>query len=362
MPSNLQESTRERVIAAATEMTRLPLLPEFAQHVLQIARQSPDDIDISEVAEIVSSDSALVARVLRIANSPFYSLKSRVASVRQAMVTIGLNDFMGLMLATSILNRFKVESSLKNLDLSQFWVHTLAVGAAARTLATAERPPMLSSTEANLAALLHDIGKSLFYAAFPGRYDQCLHKMQSSRRLLEETEEEEMGISHADLGGIMADQWQLPAFIASAIRHHHAPQAAEEPWRECAWLVARADNFVITEKIGQSGNRARTTAEMETIRPKANGKIHPPPNLSIELRPRVLKDVEHTLKAALIQWEMAAEPSDPAHPAKAHSAGQSDSPSLAKAAANQTRSGNQAGMAAPLAWFRRLLQILGQGK
>lgn len=85
MPSNLQESTRERVIAAATEMTRLPLLPEFAQHVLQIARQSPDDIDISEVAEIVSSDSALVARVLRIANSPFYSLKSRVASVRQAM-------------------------------------------------------------------------------------------------------------------------------------------------------------------------------------------------------------------------------------------------------------------------------------
>lgn len=362
MASIPENSIRERVIAAATEMTRLPLLPEFAHHVLQIARQPPDDIDISKVADLVSSDSALVARILRIANSPFYGLKSRVATIRQAMVTIGLNDFMSLMLATSILNRFKTESTLKNLDLAQFWVHTLAVGAAARTLAAAERPPMLSPTEANLAALLHDIGKSLFYAAFPDRYDQCLLKMRSFRRLLEETEEEEMGISHAALGGIMADNWMLPSFIANVIRHHHAPQAAEEPWRECAWLVARADNFIINEKIGQSGNRARTTAEMETIRPKANGKIHHSPNLPVDLRPRVLKDVEQTLKGALIQWEMAAEPLDPPPPAKAPVSEHASSQSRVRAQANQTRSGNQPIFHSILGWFRQILRSLGLKK
>ena len=102
----------------------------------------------------------------------------------------------------------------------------------------------------------------------------------------------------------MAEEWKLPSLIIQTVRYHHTPREAQEAWRDCVWLVAIADNFVLSEKIGQSGNRPRSLTEMDSIKPKANGKAPRPSMPTEQGRGLILKDVEQALKGAMVQWEI----------------------------------------------------------
>ena len=197
-----QIDPRQDILRKARQMGQVPLLPATGVRLLEVARQDPDDVNITELSDLISHDPAIASRVLRIANSTYYNLLQKVTTVRQAIITIGLQDIISLVLVTTLMEKFRGAVPMKNLDSKQFWSHCVAVGAATRAAAMYVGTSMLVPAEMGLAGLLHDIGKNVFIRYYPKEYDECIARAIQSGIPLYEMEEEAFGITHAELGAV----------------------------------------------------------------------------------------------------------------------------------------------------------------
>ena len=245
---------RQDILRKARKMGQVPLLPASGARLLEVARQDPDDVNITELSDLISHDPAIASKVLRIANSTYYNLLQKVTTVRAAIITIGLQDIISLVLVSSLMDKFRSAVKMKNLDSKDFWTHCVAVGAATRVGAMYVGTSMLVPAEMSLAGLLHDIGKNVFIRYYPKEYDECIARAAQSGVPLHEMEEETFGINHAELGGMLAEQWKLPDFLQEAIRSHHDLQECDDLYRDVAILTTWANNLIRRNEIGQDGN------------------------------------------------------------------------------------------------------------
>ena len=261
-----QSSIKSRVLGRVKRMSRVPLMSDSTTRLLEISRMSADDVNISELDKLIQRDPSLATRILRVANSPYYAMRSTINTVRQSILVIGLSDLFSLLLVTSLMDKFEGEAGLRNLDPNEFWLHSVAVGSAARGAQPFVSASMLSPAEINLAGLLHDIGRNVFIRHFPKEFDRCVDQVKRHNRFLQDAEEEILGIDHAEVGGILAQGWNLPEFIQQVIRFHHKPEEADDLYQDAAHLVAWADSLAIEENIGDSGNMAPLPPEEGQVR------------------------------------------------------------------------------------------------
>ena len=147
-----------------TRCGTLPSMSAVAIQVLELAREP--DVHLRDLAQILSRDPALAAKVLRMANSPLYGGRRVAQNLRQALNILGLNATITLALSFSLSPA--VERSRGGLDVDRFWRRAVASALAARLLG--EERKLRSGEELFLAALLQDIGMLALDAAFPGRY------------------------------------------------------------------------------------------------------------------------------------------------------------------------------------------------
>ena len=216
----------------------LPPLPVLATEILHSFNDPELDVDI--LARHISNDQVLAARALRIANSPFYGLSGKVTGISDAIVILGFRAVRSLVLSAAMVdsvNRIGRGQS----DPRIFWRHSVAVALFARGLAryTGENPD-----SAFTAGLLHDMGRVVLEACFPGAYQEVFGWLQKNDRTLLEAELAVLGIDHARAGALLARKWGLPAAIADAIGRHHDPDGeAPAPLVDichCADILARA--------------------------------------------------------------------------------------------------------------------------
>jgi len=276
---------RAQAIEKTREMTRVPLMGASGTRLLDLSRENPDNVNLSEVDRLISHDPALASKVLRVANSTYYSMRQEVTTVRQGIMTIGLHDLMSLVVVTSLMDRFKGASPVKSLDPVQFWMHSVAVGSAAKVGASYCAASYLAPGEVGVAALLHDIGKGLFIRFFAEEYDDVVLAAAEDGRPLEEVEAETFGISHDELGGMLAAEWKLPEFIGQVAAHHHRPREAERTYHDVVALVSWANSFVKREGIGNSGNAYYPPAEeISALSPSGDGSAKPSVGKALEPR------------------------------------------------------------------------------
>lgn len=247
---------KARVLNRVKRMTRVPIMSESTARLLEISRISSDEVNITELDRIITHDPTLATRILRVANSPYYAMRNTVNTVRQAILIVGLSDLFSLILVTSLMDKFEGHMGLKSLDPKDFWLHSVAVGAAACGAQPYCGASMLSPAEINLAGLLHDIGRSVFIRHFPQEFDQCVEQVNQNITFLQQAETEILGIGHDEAGAILAKGWNLPEFIRQVIQFHHRPDEAEEVYQDAVRLVCWCDALIIDEKIGCSGNIA----------------------------------------------------------------------------------------------------------
>jgi len=169
----------------------LPTLPVIAQKVMKLA---DDDASAAKLAAIISSDQALSARVLRLANSAYYGYRARIGTIQHAMVVIGMN--MLKQLSLSALVCATVGQGGK--DRVQFWKHSFATAKASALIA--KRAQIKEEDLCFMAGLLHDVGKMIIDMYFP----------------------DESELDHTEIGAWIAERWDLPPALVSAIAHHHS--------------------------------------------------------------------------------------------------------------------------------------------
>jgi HD-like signal output (HDOD) protein len=204
-------------------VVKLISLPEIYIRVSQIL-EDPNH-NSKQLGDIISHDPALTARILRIVNSAYYSLATKIELVSRAVSVIGEDDLRNLVLATSAVDTFKrIPNQLVDIDL--FWRHSVHTGIISRLLS--KHCNILHGERLFVAGMLHDIGKLILYFKEPELSQQVLLAAAESDGLLYKSEKEIIGFTHADVGGALISAWQLSDTLKEVIAYHHTPLKAKK--------------------------------------------------------------------------------------------------------------------------------------
>jgi diguanylate cyclase (GGDEF)-like protein len=212
--------TPEHILQRLRTCTNFPTPPPVAMRVLQLA-QNPD-IDLAKVADAVSADPAIAAKVMRIANSAMYARRRQSSNLRQALITLGLNATLTLALSFTLVTALK-RASTGGFDFQAYWRRTILSAAWGKLLASELGRP--DAEEIFLAALLQDLGMLVVDKLWPEVYEGIAPFKIEHARICQH-EQNCIGTDHRSIGSALLEIWNMPAGLVQAVQHSHDPSAA----------------------------------------------------------------------------------------------------------------------------------------
>lgn len=209
-PASDTVETSELVATLRTLPTRAGIAAQ-----LLVLLENPE-VTPNQVAQVIQTDPSLAARVLRLANSPYFGLNGSVASCTQAIVVLGFSVIRSLSV-TSAVGLFG--ESGRGMPAG-FWEHAANVAAGASLVAKHRGLP---PGDAFSAGLLHDLGRALLFRHDPATYMELEHKHGVDTLALCAAEQAHYGMDHCEAAAIVLEQWRLPLPLVEAVRVHHQP-------------------------------------------------------------------------------------------------------------------------------------------
>lgn len=211
--------TKDDVVKIALESPSLPTLPAVACKLLSIS--SNEETGMKEIADMVSRDVSLSAKVLKTANSAFYNLPHKVSTIHQAASRLGINAIRSLLLSFSFLS-MRAKDENDTFHYEKFWEQSLASAVAAKLIIT----EIVKSDweEIFIAGLLENIGELILALSFPQEYKQILLEASRSDKDIIELEQQIIGADHAFIGYEIAKNWNFPNILLTTIQYHHRPE------------------------------------------------------------------------------------------------------------------------------------------
>jgi HD-like signal output (HDOD) protein len=210
----------ERLKRLVSHLVTLPSPPELYLAVLEECR-SPRG-SIARIAEIVSQDLAMTAKILHIVNSAFFGQRRRVVSALQAVQLLGLNTVKALVLSTHVFAQFRGTAAHRRF-IERLQAHSLRASACARLVAVAERCGAEVIEDACVGALLHDTGELVLVANLPDEHARVRTWAREHGTTVREAEVELLGASHGALGAYLLGLWALPDSVVESVAYHDAP-------------------------------------------------------------------------------------------------------------------------------------------
>ncbi len=216
---------------------------------------------------IISQDPSLTARLLKIVNSPMYSFSSRIDTVSRAVTVVGLRELYSLVVAVSAVKSFSaIPNDVVNMDT--FWRHSIYCGIISRLLA--KRCHVLHTERLFIAGLLHDIGSLVIYNRAPDIAKRILEIAEGDEEKVFNAELQELGFSHAELGGELLKEWTLPESLQDAVAFHHQPGRAKGGTLEAA-IVHIANVLANQSELGAFSEVKVLPAEIDDAAWAATG-------------------------------------------------------------------------------------------
>ena len=210
--------------ALIAKIQSMPTLPTIALRVINVT--SNPDSSANDLMKIISPDISLTAKILKIANSPFYGLTREISSLQHAVTVLGFTEIRNLVISTVAFESFKDFKQDGKFDISKFWKHSFCCGLAARVIA---KDLNNKSNELFVAGLLHDIGKLAMYLTFPIEFMTHVEIMSplKIKYTAFEAEKGVFGMTHDEVGMKLLERWMFPKNLITAVGFHHHPQEAD---------------------------------------------------------------------------------------------------------------------------------------
>lgn len=206
---------------------------------------------LSEVADVLSKDTGLSARLLELVNSSGYGLKTRVETISRAVVVVGAEQIQQLVLATSVVKMFE-NLPEELIDLDSFWRHSMGCGVVARRLAELRQDS--APERFFVGGMLHDVGKLALFLRAPERMRDVFLHMEREGCSFQLAEREVFGFDHAELGFQLCRLWNLPGFFREMAGFHHQPDQAFRHIEDAS-LLHVADFMANALELGTGGQR-----------------------------------------------------------------------------------------------------------
>lgn len=199
----------------------LPSLPSVAMRVVDMTQA--EDVDIKELAELITNDPALTTKILKTVNSPYYGLSKNVSTISQALVILGLQSVKTLVLGFSLVRNLRSHEDAE-FDFQTFWRRSIYAAAATRAIAT--QMNLVQREEAFLAALLQDVGMPVLHTVLGDEYDKVMAQAGPEHRTLPGVEQNVLETTHAEVAAQLVEDWKLPPMLSQPIACHHQPDKA----------------------------------------------------------------------------------------------------------------------------------------
>ncbi len=240
MPATKTDRWRSVDLEVLKRIEELPSLSTVVAEFLELSRR--EFFSAKDFEAVISKDQALVARLLKVANSGLYGKSRGVHSIPEAVVLVGLESMKKIVFTVSTEGLTRLRLKNYSYEPSRgYWMHSTAVGLAARALIEVLPVKPLHAEEAFVAGLLHDVGKLIV--------DDYLDPQLGKRQVSLSEECEAVGLDHAELGELILRNWRLPESIVAAICDHHAPMT-NDGIAPGALVLQMAQVLVRTWKVG----------------------------------------------------------------------------------------------------------------
>lgn len=206
--SRLAETvSRELLQAIRNDQMVLPTLPEAALRIRNAVQQP--DIGITELAREIGSDTALSARLIRVANSPLMRARTEITDLQMAISRLGINYTSTLALGVALEQMFRAKSPVIQRKMHEIWSKSLEVSSISYVLC--RNYTTLVPDQAALAGLVHQIG-ALPVLTYAESHPELLQDPQSLTFVIDEV--------HPSIGNRILHQWNFPESIASIPTQH----------------------------------------------------------------------------------------------------------------------------------------------
>lgn len=222
------------LIEQVLECKELPSLPAIAAQVIELT--SDEQVSMDELAQTITNDQGLAAKILRTINSSFYGLREPVSTIKRAVVLMGLKPVKTLALSFSLVTAIK-ENQDPKFDYDAYWRRGLYTGIAARVLleSVGNRD---HAEEAFLGGLLQDVGMLALHRVLGDKYLAILTQTNGDHRSLASLELEHFETQHTDIGAMLCERWKLPEQLVTPVKYHERPTAAPPSSAEIVRAVA----------------------------------------------------------------------------------------------------------------------------
>ena len=200
------------------KIEQIPTIPIISQKITEMIGN--ENISFKELVGLIEKDQALAVKILKVANSAFYGLLSKVSSLEHALIVLGTREVTSIVLGFSVYNFFS-DNANGTFDRTRFWKHSIICSQVAKLLGRHYNLP--NDDTLFLTGLIHDMGKVVLDQYFHEEFLKVIEYVSVHNTTFSKAEKEILGTTHYQIAAKLLKQWNFPAKVIMGILYHHAP-------------------------------------------------------------------------------------------------------------------------------------------
>ena len=222
-----------------SKVKHLPPVSQAALKLVSLLEQ--DEISNEDVEKVIKCDNVLTAKLLRACNSPYFGLAEPVSTVDQAVLILGHQQILHIVLTLAFGNTMNVPHPAYAAEAAVLWQHSLTTASAAEIVVSESFEGKFEGTIAFTVGLLHDIGKLAISQGVPPEQQVEIRMLIEGEKISRcAAEKKVLGTDHCEVGAALLKTWRLPAEIIEAVANHHQPPLEPQPGLSAITHVANA--------------------------------------------------------------------------------------------------------------------------
>lgn len=241
-------------------ITKLKPIPQVVNKILEIQRDPESSME--DLTRVIMHDAMTTANLLRAANSAYFARSKRFESVQQAVVFLGMDEVVDLVLISNSAANLSRPQEGYGLKAGELWRNCVSSALISRELS--QKMDLPNPHLIFTGALLKDIGKVILDQYVSACAKEIYALVDKGNQSFEEAEKKVIGIDHAELGAMTAAVWRFSPEMVDIIKHHHQPGNATKVRKEAA-VVHISDMLCMMMGIGTGSDGLAHRCDQDMI-------------------------------------------------------------------------------------------------
>ncbi|MBU1194053.1 MAG: HDOD domain-containing protein [Proteobacteria bacterium] len=192
-------------------------IPAVATRLIKMMEK--DTAAFSDFEEVIKMDATLVLRILKLVNSSYYALRTKIKSVAEAMSFLGIENLRNLIIIDALKHVFTEESNIEKFSRKRLWFHCAAVSVCCQMIA--ERIFEQKGEDVFLCGILHDFGLIVENQVIEENFKELCLGFDPEKHQIVDYENAVIGTNHTIIGYLLTEDWGLPIEVRQGIKWHH---------------------------------------------------------------------------------------------------------------------------------------------